>query len=57
METAILLAVAASLCMATSSVCQRMGAKSSQAPPARCAPEDGPLPLARAATAIPFALV
>jgi len=31
METAILLAVAASLCTATSSVCQRMGAKSSQA--------------------------
>jgi drug/metabolite transporter (DMT)-like permease len=30
METAILLAVAASLCTATSSVCQRMGAKSSQ---------------------------
>jgi len=29
-ETAILLAVAASLCTATSSVCQRMGAKSSQ---------------------------
>jgi drug/metabolite transporter (DMT)-like permease len=31
METAILLAVAASLCTATSSVCQRMAAKSSQA--------------------------
>jgi hypothetical protein len=31
METAILLAVVASLCTATSSVCQRMGAKSSQA--------------------------
>ena len=31
METAILLAVAASLCTATSSVCQRMGAKTSQA--------------------------
>jgi drug/metabolite transporter (DMT)-like permease len=31
MGTAILLAVAASLCTATSSVCQRMGAKSSQA--------------------------
>src|ERR1700687_4708702 len=30
METAILLAVAASFCTATSSVCQRMGAKSSQ---------------------------
>ena len=30
MGTAILLAVAASLCTATSSVCQRMGAKSSQ---------------------------
>jgi drug/metabolite transporter (DMT)-like permease len=30
METAILLAVAASLCTATSSVCQRMGAKGSQ---------------------------
>ena len=30
MEKAILLAVAASLCTATSSVCQRMGAKSSQ---------------------------
>jgi hypothetical protein len=30
METAISLAVAASLCTATSSVCQRMGAKSSQ---------------------------
>jgi drug/metabolite transporter (DMT)-like permease len=30
METAILLAVAASLCTGTSSVCQRMGAKSSQ---------------------------
>ena len=29
METAILLAVAASFCTATSSVCQRMGAKSS----------------------------
>ena len=32
METAILLAVAASLCTAMSSVCQRMGAKSSQTP-------------------------
>jgi drug/metabolite transporter (DMT)-like permease len=31
METAILLAVAASICTATSSVCQRMAAKSSQA--------------------------
>ena len=31
METAILLAVGASLCTATSSVCQRMGAKGSQA--------------------------
>jgi hypothetical protein len=30
MQTAILLSVAASLCTATSSVCQRMGAKSSQ---------------------------
>ena len=32
METAILLAVAASLCTGTSSVCQRMGARSSQTP-------------------------
>ena len=32
METAILLAVAASFCTATSSVCQRMGAKGSQRP-------------------------
>ena len=31
MEKAILLAVAASLCIATSSVCQRMGARNSPA--------------------------
>ena len=30
METAILLAVAASLCTATASVCQRLGARSSE---------------------------